>query len=128
MTSAVSDRTSSARMPAEERRVLAGTLVGTSIEWYDFFIYAQAAGLVLAPLFLAPIAQESPGFAQVLSFATIGISFLFRPLGAIVAGHLGDKLGRKKMLVLTLIMMGLSTSLIGILPTYAAIGVAAPSC
>ena len=126
MTSAVSDRTSSARMPAEERRVLAGTLVGTSIEWYDFFIYAQAAGLVLAPLFLAPIAQESPGFAQVLSFATIGISFLFRPLGAIVAGHLGDKLGRKKMLVLTLIMMGLSTSLIGILPTYAAIGVAAP--
>nr|WP_314843039.1 MFS transporter [uncultured Microbacterium sp.] len=126
MTSAVSARRSTDRMPAEERRVLASTLVGTSIEWYDFFIYAQAAGLVLAPLFLAPVAESNAGLAQVISFATIGISFLFRPLGAIVAGHLGDKIGRKKMLVFTLIMMGLSTSLIGILPTYAAIGVAAP--
>lgn len=113
-------------MKREERRVLAGTLVGTSIEWYDFFIYAQAAGLVLAPLFLAPLAQSDPAIAQVLSFATIGISFLFRPLGAVVAGWLGDRLGRKKMLVLTLIMMGVSTALIGVLPTYAAIGVAAP--
>ncbi|WP_279366251.1 MFS transporter [Microbacterium testaceum] len=113
-------------MKREERRVLAGTLVGTSIEWYDFFIYAQAAGLVLAPLFLAPLAQTDPAIAQVLSFATIGISFLFRPLGAVVAGWLGDRLGRKKMLVLTLIMMGVSTALIGVLPTYAAIGVAAP--
>jgi len=110
----------------EERKVLAGTLVGTSIEWYDFFIYAQAAGLVLAPLFLAPLAESNPGLAQVLSFATIGISFLFRPLGAVVAGHLGDRLGRKRMLVLTLILMGASTALIGVLPTYAAIGVAAP--
>jgi MFS family permease len=110
----------------EERRVLAGTLVGTSIEWYDFFIYAQAAGLVLAPLFLAPLAESTPGLAQVLSFATIGISFLFRPLGAVVAGWLGDRIGRKKLLVFTLIMMGVSTSLIGLLPTYAAIGVAAP--
>lgn len=126
MSSAVSEPTTAGRMPAEERRVLAGTLVGTSIEWYDFFIYAQAAGLVLAPLFLAPIAESNPGLAQVLSFATIGISFLFRPLGAIIAGHLGDRLGRKKMLVFTLILMGLSTSLIGVLPTYAAIGIAAP--
>ena len=113
-------------MPAEERKVLAGTLVGTSIEWYDFFIYAQAAGLVLAPLFLAPVAESNPGLAQVLAFATIGISFLFRPLGAVVAGYLGDRLGRKKMLVFTLILMGLSTALIGLLPTYAAIGIAAP--
>lgn len=111
---------------AEQRKVLAGTLVGTSIEWYDFFIYAQAAGLVLAPLFLAPLSTQNPGLAQILSFATIGISFLFRPLGAIVAGHLGDKLGRKKMLVLTLILMGASTALIGLLPTYAQIGVGAP--
>ncbi|MCK6080792.1 MHS family MFS transporter [Microbacterium sp. EYE_5] len=110
----------------EERRVLAGTLVGTSIEWYDFFIYAQAAGLVLAPLFLAPLAESNPGAAQVLSFATIGISFLFRPLGAVVAGWLGDRIGRKKLLVFTLIMMGVSTSLIGVLPTYEAIGIAAP--
>ncbi|WP_295791892.1 MFS transporter [uncultured Microbacterium sp.] len=123
---AASTRATTTGISREERRVLAGTLVGTSIEWYDFFIYAQAAGLVLAPLFLAPLAQTDPAIAQVLSFATIGISFLFRPLGAIVAGYLGDRLGRKKMLVLTLIMMGISTALIGVLPTYAAIGVAAP--
>ncbi|WP_127794572.1 MFS transporter [Agromyces sp. LHK192] len=126
MSTAVNQPTQSGRMPSEERRVLAGTLVGTSIEWYDFFIYAQAAGLVLAPLFLAPLAESNPGLAQVLSFATIGISFLFRPLGAVVAGYLGDKMGRKKMLVFTLVMMGLSTALIGVLPTYAAIGIAAP--
>ncbi|GAA0981036.1 MFS transporter [Nocardiopsis tropica] len=110
----------------ERRRVLAGTMVGTTIEWYDFFIYAQAAGLVLAPLFLAPLSETSPAVAQVLSFATIGISFLFRPLGAIVAGALGDKFGRKQVLVATLVMMGLATFLIGALPTYAQIGVAAP--
>ncbi|MFE5672671.1 MFS transporter [Agromyces sp. NPDC056523] len=127
MTSTIHDEAErTGRMPKEERKVLAGTLVGTSIEWYDFFIYAQAAGLVLAPLFFAPLAETNPALAQVLSFATIGISFLFRPLGAIVAGWLGDKLGRKKMLVFTLILMGLSTSLIGFLPTYAAIGIAAP--
>jgi metabolite-proton symporter len=126
MTSTVQEAPRTGKMPAEERKVLAGTLVGTSIEWYDFFIYAQAAGLVLAPLFFAPLAESNPGLAQVLSFATIGISFLFRPLGAVVAGYLGDKLGRKKMLVFTLIMMGLATSLIGLLPTYAQIGIAAP--
>lgn len=126
MTTDVTDAAKPQRMSTEERKVLAGTLVGTSIEWYDFFIYAQAAGLVLAPLFLAPLAEQSPALAQILSFATIGISFLFRPLGAVVAGHLGDKIGRKKMLVFTLITMGLATALIGVLPTYAAIGVAAP--
>ncbi|WP_159943312.1 MULTISPECIES: MFS transporter [unclassified Nocardiopsis] len=110
----------------ERRRVLAGTMVGTTIEWYDFFIYAQAAGLVLAPLFLAPLSGANPALAQVLSFATIGISFLFRPLGAIVAGALGDRFGRKRVLVGTLVMMGLATFLIGVLPTYAQIGVAAP--
>jgi MFS family permease len=110
----------------EERRVLAATLVGTAIEWYDYFIYAQAAGLVLGPLFFAPIAKDNPGLAQILSFATIGISFLFRPLGAIVCGHLGDKLGRKIILVLTLVLMGASTALIGLLPTYAQIGIWAP--
>ncbi|RXZ46034.1 MFS transporter [Agromyces binzhouensis] len=126
MTATVQESSRTGRMSTEERKVLAGTLVGTSIEWYDFFIYAQAAGLVLAPLFLAPLAEANATLAQVLAFATIGISFLFRPLGAVVAGWLGDKLGRKKMLVFTLILMGLSTSLIGFLPTYAAIGIAAP--
>lgn len=110
----------------EERRVLAGTLVGTTIEWYDFFIYAQAAAFVLTPLFFAPLATENPGLAQVMSWASLGISFLFRPLGAIVAGHMGDKFGRKMVLVLTLFGMGAATVLIGLLPTYAQIGVGAP--
>jgi MFS family permease len=110
----------------EERKVLAGTLVGTTIEWYDFFIFAQLTATLLSPLFLAPLNASNPGLAQILSFALIGISFLFRPLGAIVAGHLGDRLGRKAMLVFTLIMMGAATALIGMLPTYAQIGVWAP--
>jgi metabolite-proton symporter len=110
----------------EERKVLAATLVGTAIEWYDFFIYAQAAGLVLAPLFFAPMAKDNPALSQLLSFATIGISFLFRPLGAIVCGFLGDRFGRKMVLVLTLVMMGAATTLIGLLPTYAQIGAWAP--
>ncbi|MER7113167.1 MFS transporter [Saccharomonospora azurea] len=113
-------------LSTEERRVLLSTLAGTSIEWYDFFIYAQAASLVLAPLFFAPVSDDSPGLATVLSLATIGISFLFRPLGAIVAGRFGDRLGRKKMLVFTLVTMGAATALIGLLPTYGDIGVAAP--
>ncbi|MGY1620789.1 MFS transporter [Geodermatophilus sp. SYSU D00965] len=115
------------RLTTEERKVLAGTLAGTTIEWYDFFIYAQAAGLVLAPLFLSPVSEDSPGLATVLSLATIGISFLFRPLGAIVAGRFGDRLGRKRMLVFTLLLMGASTALIGLLPTYEQIGLAAPA-
>src|SRR3712207_9273002 len=115
------------RMSSEERKVLAGTLAGTTIEWYDFFIYAQAAGLVLAPLFLAPVSEDSPGLATVISLATIGISFLFRPLGAIVAGRFGDRLGRKRMLVFTLLLMGTATALIGLLPTYEQIGLAAPA-
>ena len=110
----------------EDRKVLAATLVGTAIEWYDYFIYAQAAGLVLGPLFFAPIAKDNPGIAQLLSFATIGISFLFRPLGALVCGHLGDRIGRKAMLVLTLVLMGISTAAIGLLPTYAQAGAIAP--
>ncbi|MDK1326555.1 MFS transporter [Arthrobacter sp. zg-Y1143] len=121
---AASAAPSAGRMSREERKVLAGTLVGTTIEWYDFFIYAQAAGLVLATLYFGPI-NDGP-LGQVVSFATIGISFLFRPLGAIVAGHLGDRIGRKKMLVFTLIMMGASTALIGVVPTYAQIGIAGP--
>ena len=110
----------------EERRVLAGTMVGTTIEWYDFFIYAQAAGLVLAGLFFAPLAGENEPLAQLIAWASLGISFLFRPLGAIVAGHLGDRIGRKAMLVFTLVMMGAATALIGLLPTFDQIGVWAP--
>ncbi|TDD49734.1 MFS transporter [Nonomuraea terrae] len=113
-------------MTRDDRKVLASTLAGTTIEWYDFFIYAQAAGLVFGPLFLAPVNEQAPGLATLISLATIGISFLFRPLGAIVAGRYGDRLGRKRMLVLTLLLMGAATTLIGLLPTYGSIGVAAP--
>ncbi|MFB4314955.1 MFS transporter [Actinomadura sp. 21ATH] len=114
-------------MTREDRKVLAGTLAGTTIEWYDFFIYAQAASLVFGPLFFAPVDEEGSSMATLISLSTIGISFLFRPLGAIIAGRFGDRLGRKRMLVLTLLLMGASTTAIGLLPTYATIGVAAPA-
>ncbi|MFK0007840.1 MFS transporter [Paenarthrobacter sp. NPDC090520] len=106
-----------------QRRVAFATIIGTTVEWYDFFIYATAAGLVFAKLFFEP-AGESIGL--LLAFASVGVSFLFRPLGAFLAGHYGDKIGRRAMLVLTLIMMGAATTLIGVLPTYAAAGAAAP--
>jgi len=108
---------------ADRRRVVFATVVGTTVEWYDFFIYASAAGLVFGQLFFAPAGE---GFAQILSFITVGISFLFRPLGAFLAGHLGDKYGRRLVLMLTLILMGVATTLVGLLPTYEAIGLAAP--
>jgi metabolite-proton symporter len=111
----------------EERRVLIATLVGTTIEWYDFFVYAQAAGLVFGALFFAPMNQNNPLLAQIVSFATIGLSFLFRPLGAVVCGHLGDRFGRRVMLIMTLVLMGAATALIGVLPTYAQIGGWAPA-
>jgi len=108
---------------ADRRRVVFATIVGTTVEWYDFFIYAQAAGLVFASLFFQP---AGAGVAQILAFATVGISFLFRPLGAFLAGHFGDKYGRRVVLMVTLILMGVATTLVGLLPTYAAIGIAAP--
>ena len=108
---------------ADRRRVVFATVVGTTVEWYDFFIYAQAAGLVFAAVFFEP---AGPGIALILSFLTVGLSFLFRPLGAFLAGHFGDKYGRRVVLMVTLILMGVSTTLVGLLPTYAAIGIAAP--
>jgi MFS family permease len=107
----------------ELRKVAFATVIGTTIEWYDFFLYASAAGLVFGALFFAP---AGTGAATLLSFATVGISFLFRPLGAFLAGHFGDKIGRKAMLVVTLLLMGGATTLIGVLPTYEQIGIAAP--
>ncbi|GAA2988116.1 MFS family permease [Microbacterium terrae] len=106
----------------DRRRVVFATVVGTTVEWYDFFIYASAAGLVFGQLFFAPLGANS----ILISFATVGVSFLFRPLGAFLAGHFGDKYGRKVVLMLTLILMGAATALIGLLPTYETIGIAAP--
>ncbi|WP_072314108.1 MFS transporter [Agrococcus sp. Marseille-P2731] len=107
----------------ERNKVLAAVVVGTTIEWYDFFIYAFMANLVFAALFFEP---AGPGLGQIFSLITIGISFLFRPLGAFLAGHFGDKLGRRPMLVITLLLMGVATTLVGALPTYDSIGVMAP--
>ena len=106
----------------DRRRVVFATVVGTTVEWYDFFIYATAVGLVFGQLFFAPLGANS----AIVAFATVGVSFLFRPLGAFLAGHFGDKYGRKVVLMWTLILMGAATALIGVLPTYEAIGVAAP--
>lgn len=113
------------RVSREEKKVLTGTLIGTTIEWYDFFIYAQAAGLILATQYFTPEGEDKT-IAQIVSWASLGISFIFRPLGAIVAGHIGDKFGRRITLVLTLILMGIATVGIGFVPTYAQIGIAAP--
>ncbi|KJL26273.1 Inner membrane metabolite transport protein YhjE [Microbacterium oxydans] len=106
---------------ADRRRVVFATVVGTTVEWYDFFIYATAVGLVFGQLFFAPLGENS----ALIGFATVGVSFLFRPLGAFLAGHYGDKLGRKAVLMWTLILMGAATALIGILPTYETIGLMA---
>ncbi len=111
------------KMSANDRKVAFATIIGTTIEWYDFFIYAAAAGLVFTHLFFAPAGQT---LGTLLAFATVGLSFLFRPLGAFLAGHFGDKIGRRAILVVTLICMGLSTALIGLLPTYDSIGLWAP--
>jgi MFS family permease len=106
----------------EHRRVLLASTVGTTIEWYDFFIYAVSSGLVFATQFFGGLGKD----ALILSFATVGVSFFFRPIGAIIAGHLGDRIGRRPLLVLTLILMGVATALMGLLPSTASIGVAAP--
>ncbi len=107
----------------DEKKVAAATIIGTAIEWYDFFLYAAAAGLVFNKIFFN---TKDATVATLLSFLTVGLSFLFRPLGAFLAGHFGDRIGRRNVLMITLVGMGLATTLIGMLPTYATIGVAAP--
>lgn len=111
------------RMTKEQKRVAGATMVVTTVAWYDYFIYANAAALVLAPQFFTP-AEGSLG--AIIAFATVGISFLFRPLGAIVMGRVGDKYGRRAVLIITLVLMGVGTTLVGLLPTYATIGGWAP--
>ena len=105
------------------RRVIAASLIGTSLEWYDFFIYGTAAALVFNKLFFPTF---DPLVGTILAFATFAVGFIARPLGGIVFGHYGDRLGRKNVLVVTLLLMGLATFAIGLLPTYATIGVWGP--
>ncbi len=115
--------TNASREPLTMRRVASAAVVGTAIEWYDFFIYAQAAALVLNRIFFPTV---SPLMGVLLAFATLGVGFVARPVGAVVFGHFGDRIGRKKTLVVTLLMMGIATFIIGLLPGYGQIGYAAP--
>lgn len=113
-----------AQIRRARRRVLVATTIGTAVEWYDYFLYAAAAGLVFNHLFFAGMGSDNA--ATVISFLTAGLSFLFRPLGAFLAGHFGDRYGRRTVLMITLFGMGGSTALIGLIPTYDSIGMAAP--
>ncbi|MGV9550306.1 MFS transporter, partial [Streptomyces ardesiacus] len=109
--------------PQSIRKIAIASLTGTALEWYDFFLYGTASALVLGTLFF-PEASSLAG--TLASFGTFAVGFAARPLGGIVFGHFGDRLGRKPMLVITLLVMGFTTFLIGALPTYAQIGVWAP--
>ncbi|MGO9381041.1 MAG: MFS transporter [Mycobacterium sp.] len=105
------------------RTVVAASLLGTTVEWYDFFLYATAAGLVFNKVFF-PNASSLVG--TLLAFATFAVGFVMRPVGGLVFGHIGDRIGRKRSLALTMLIMGAATALIGVLPTAAQIGVWAP--
>ena len=105
------------------RRVALTALAATSIEWYDFFLYATAAALVFPAAFFP---ESTPTMGLILSFGTFAFGFIARPVGGIIFGHFGDRIGRKKTLVIALMIMGVASTLIGLMPTYAAIGVAAP--
>ncbi|OBA79712.1 MFS transporter [Mycobacterium sp. 1164966.3] len=105
------------------RVVVAASLLGTTVEWYDFFLYATAAGLVFNKVFF-PNASSLVG--TLLAFATFAVGFVMRPIGGVVFGHIGDRIGRKRSLALTMLIMGGATALIGVLPTAAQIGAWAP--
>lgn len=105
------------------RRAMLGSFVGTAIEWYDFFIYGTAAALALGPLFFP---GDSSTASTMAAFGTFAVGFIARPIGGVVMGHFGDRVGRKSMLVIAMLLMGVSTVAVGLLPTYAQIGVWAP--
>jgi metabolite-proton symporter len=110
--------------PGRLRRVVAASMIGTTIEWYDFFLYGSAAALIFNKLFFP---SYDPFVGTLLAFATYAVGFAARPLGGIVFGHYGDRIGRKRLLMLSLVLMGVATVLIGLLPTYARIGIWAPA-
>lgn len=107
----------------QARRATTASFIGTAVEWYDFYIYGTATALVFGKVFFPGV---SPAAGTLAAFATFWVGFLARPLGGLIFGHIGDRVGRKNVLVATLMLMGTATTLIGLLPTYAAIGVAAP--
>jgi metabolite-proton symporter len=105
------------------RRVVMASLIGTTIEWYDFFLYGSAAALVFNKLFFP---EFDPLTGTLLAFATYALGFVARPVGGVVFGHFGDRIGRKRLLMLSLVLMGVATIFIGLLPTYAQVGIWAP--
>jgi len=107
------------------RKVAFASLIGTTIEWYDFLIYGAMAGLIFNQQFFP---SDDPFVSTLLAYGTFAVGFVARPFGGMVFGHFGDRMGRKPLLVLTLMIMGLATFLIGLLPTYDQIGIAAPLC
>jgi len=109
--------------PQMRRRVVLASFIGTAIEWYDFYLYGTAAALIFNQLFFPAF---DPAVGTIAAFGTFAAGFLARPIGGIVFGHFGDRLGRKTMLIWSLVGMGVATSLIGLLPTYGQIGMAAP--
>lgn len=111
---------------AKAGRAGVASFIGTTIEWYDFYIYGFAAALVFGKVFFP--SDLDPGVATLLAFVTLWSGFIARPIGGLIFGHMGDKIGRKTTLVITLVMMGIATTGIGLLPSYESIGIWAPVC
>jgi len=109
--------------PKELRRVVFASVIGATIEWYDFFLYGIVAGIVFNKLYFP---GDDPVVSTLLAYTTFAVGFVARPLGGVIFGHFGDKIGRKNMLVMTLMIMGVATVLIGLLPTYEQVGILAP--
>lgn len=107
------------------RRVAIATMIGTATEWYDYFLYGTASALVFGKLFFPNVSATAGTLA---SFATFAVTFAVRPIGALIFGHFGDRIGRKSMLVISILVMGIGTFLVGLLPTYQSIGIWAPVC
>jgi MFS family permease len=105
------------------RKVAIASTIGATIEWYDFFLYGTAAGLIFNQLFFPP---GNPTAGTLAAYATFAAGFVARPVGGFIFGHFGDRIGRKTMLVLTLLIMGVATFAIGLVPTYAQVGIWAP--
>jgi MFS family permease len=119
----VPEHTSASTPARAPRKAAIASWIGSAVEYYYFFIYGTAAALVFGKIFFPSV---DPKIGTIAAFATFGVGYVTRPIGAFFMGHVGDKFGRKKVLTFTLLLMGLSTFLIGALPTYGQVGIAAP--
>jgi metabolite-proton symporter len=123
MTATLTHPREAAVSKSELRMVVAASIIGTTVEWYDFFLFGTAAGIIFNKLFFP---SGDPLVGTLLAYATFAIGFVARPIGGLIFGHIGDKVGRKKTLVATMMIMGAATACMGLLPTYDTIGMAAP--